>query len=307
MFLAVDLNKIRDNIRKEVQDKLFNWIDIRYNIYGLGLNAIEEMLKFDNIGFFTNNLQDALKIRNVDKKKPIIINKLIDIDQIYDIIINDFILTINSYEQLEEIKKLNIQDDLQLFIQIDLNNFEDGLSLRNFDKAINLIKENKHFNLKGVFGIINNLKNSNITNLKEIIENYKLSSFLIGKKCSLTSDGFLTKDIYANVSNSLAIVEKCYKLEKNDFFIKTKIRRKCFGIKLNILGANLGKEKKYLIDNKFYKSIYQTDEYLYLVGKEALKVGKKLDFTKYFFINNDNNWKKIYILNGKNVEYNNFK
>lgn len=306
MQLAVDLNKIRDNIKENIKDKLFNWIDIRYNAYGLGLDILDEILKIDNIGVFTNNLSEALKIRNIFKKTPIIIGEIDDIEQIYDVIMNNFIFVISEYEMLEEIKKLNIRDELQLFLQIDINNYEDGLSLKYFDKAVELIKNEKNFNLRGIFAIVNDIKSNKLDNLQTILDKKSLTSFVIGKKCDYVSDGFLTKEIFYNTTKSIAIVDKCYKLSKNTLFVNKKIRKDCFGIKLKINGVINIKNNKFKLDDKIYKKINLNEEYLYLIGNDPLKVGKKIDLTNFLIKDSNNNWEKTYILNGKTIEYNNF-
>ena len=307
MQLAVDLNKIRDNIKENIKDKLFNWIDVRYNAYGLGLDIVEEVLKIDNIGLFTNNLLDALKIRNVFKKTPIIVSEIDDIEQIYDVIMNNFIFVISEYEMLEEIKKLNICDELQLFLQIDINNYEDGLSLKYFDKAVELIKNEKNFNLRGIFAIVNDIKSNNLDNLQTILDKKSITSFVIGKKCDYVSDGFLTKEIFYNTTKSIAIVDKCYKLSKNTLFVNKKIRKDCYGIKLNTKEVINNEINKIKLDDKVYKKVYSNEDCLYLMGNEPIKVGKKINLTKYLPKKSNNNWEKTYILNGKTIEYNIFK
>ncbi|MBQ9833707.1 MAG: alanine racemase [Bacilli bacterium] len=306
MQLAVDLNKIRDNIKENIKDKLFNWIDVRYNAYGLGLDILDEILKIDNIGVFTNNLSEALKIRNIFKKTPIIISEIADIEQIYDVIMNNLILVVKDYDELEEIQNLKIRDELQLFLQLNINNFEDGLSTKYFYKAMELIKYEKHFNLRGVYAVVNNAKHNSLDNLQSILASNSMTSFVIGKKCDFVSDGFLTNDVFDNATKSFAVVDKCTKLTKKDIFVDKKVRKECYGIKLKINGVINTKNNKFKLDDKIYKKINLNEEYLYLIGNEPLKVGKKIDLTNYLIKDSNNNWEKTYILNGKTVEYNNF-
>ena len=114
MRTIVDLSIVRDNLKNHLNTKLFSWIDVRNNFYNFGLNLLEDLIKYNNIGIFTNTFEDALKIRNINKSLPIILTNIKNIEQAYDLVVNDITLVIKDYNQLEEITNLNIIDKLSI-------------------------------------------------------------------------------------------------------------------------------------------------------------------------------------------------
>lgn len=302
MKVIVDVNTVRNNINQNIDSNLFNWIDIRNNFLNIGLDLVEDFLKIDNIGFVTNNIKDALRIRNVNKSIPIILLGIDNVDQVYDLIMNNIILGINDYSLLNDIKELNIKDNLSIFIQIDINNYEDGISIKNYKK----FKESNNDSIKivGLYSIINDKKNQ-ISDLEELLEEERLNSFAIGIKSPIFTDGFLSYELLNGVIKYQVKVGKCIPLKKGDVFVNKKIKNDCYGIKIVNYFEDRDNLSKIVIDNTTYKIVSSFDNTLYLIGPSAIKNGKKVDITPYINKNSYINYQVIYNLNGKTINYTN--
>ncbi len=301
MKIVVDIGQIRTNIKQLISSKLFNWIDIRNNFYGFGINLIEDLIKMDNIGFYTDDLKIALKIRNVNKTVPIILTKINDIDYIYDVIMNNIILSVDDAEIMDEILNANIEDKINIALRIDIKNFEDGITLREYKKIKEQLKDNKYIDITNVYTICNNEKNNDLDIFKSVIENANISSFIIGTNKDYTSSGFISKEIFNGAVKYKITVSKCYKLNKGDIFIDTKIRKECYGLRIKLLNAESFNIKEVLVEDNKYKAILANDYTLYLIGKKPVKNGKSIDITNFIWQKHHVNWPIYYKLNEKNI------
>ena len=302
MKVIVDINTIRNNFKNNINSNLFNWIDIRNNFMHTGLGLLEDFLKIDNIGFVTDNIKDALKIRNVNSHIPIIVMGIDNIEQVYDLIMNNIILGINDYSLMNDINELGIKDDLSLFIQIDINNYEDGISIKNYKK----LKDKDNITILGLYAVFNDNHN-NIDDLKVLLEEEGLSSFAIGLKDKLFTDGFISSELLDNAIKYQVKVNKCIPLKKGDIFVNKKIKNDCYGIKITHIYEDLSKYNKLSIEDDSYKIIKYVDNSLYLIGKNPIKINKRIDITKYITSNLYINYPFIYNLNGKIINYTNFE
>ena len=300
MRTIVDLSIVRDNLKNHLNTKLFSWIDVRNNFYNFGLNLLEDLIKYNNIGIFTNTFEDALKIRNINKSLPIILTNIKNIEQAYDLVVNDITLVIKDYNQLEEITNLNIIDKLSIMLQIDINNYEDGIKCKNFSKVASLLEKNSFLNLAGVYVVVNDKKN-NLDDFKELIEKEQLRAFVIGDEVDFVSDGFVSKDLFSYAIRYELNVDKCFKLTKNDLFINKKIKKECYGIRIKADNIDLSLIDKVIIGNSSYKTIKTNHNTLFMIGKDVVKAGKKVDITSKVPNNCYTNWPVVYILNGKVV------
>ena len=300
MRTIVDLSIVRDNLKNHLNTKLFSWIDVRNNFYNFGLNLLEDLIKYNNIGIFTNTFEDALKIRNINKSLPIILTNIKNIEQAYDLVVNDITLVIKDYNQLEEIANLNIIDKLSIMLQIDINNYEDGIKCKNFSKVASLLEKNSFLNLAGVYVVVNDKKN-NLDDFKELIDKEQLRAFVIGDEVDFVSDGFVSKDLFSNAIRYELNVDKCFKLTKNDLFINKKIKKECYGIRIKADNIDLSLIDKVIIGSSSYKTIKTNHNTLFMIGKDVVKAGKKVDITSKVPNNCYTNWPVVYILNGKGV------
>ena len=276
MKAVIDVGIVRSNLKSRINNKLFNWIDIRHNFFNHGLSILEDLIKVEKIGIFTDDINNALKIRNINKYIPIILTKIDNIEQIYDVIMNDLILSVDDIDLFNKIINLGIKDKIELAIKININNYEDGMSIKNYNKLLETVKLNKLINIYLVYTKVNNIKYNDISDFEQLINKEQISSFVIGKDVAFTSDGFISKELFNNAIEFKLLVDKCYKLTKGDIFVNTKIRKDCFGIK--IIADNIGQYclRSLKIDNENYKVVYVNDDTMFLIGKTSVKSNKTI-------------------------------
>ena len=298
MRIVVDVGLLRNNLKKEIASKIFSWIDIRNNFYNFGLSLLEDIFKIDNIGIFTNQLNDAIRVRNVNRQIPIVLTKISNIDQIYDVIINNIILVISDYNQLESIIKLNLQDKLSIIIQLNIDNYEDGIKYNCYNKVYDFIRTHKEFNLVGIYTIVNDM-NNDINKFISIVNEKPVRSFIIGFKHELVSDNFISKEIFNNSVRYELNVDKGYKLLKGDIFVNKKVKKDCYGIRIKADNIDLNLINRIVIDNIRFKTIKYNYNTLFMIGNAPIKSGKKIDITHLITNNCYTNWPVVYVLNGK--------
>ena len=307
MRIVVDINILRNNIKRQLGSSLFGWIDVRNNMYNLGLNLLEDIFKINNIGVFTNSLKDAIKIRNVNPQVPIILTNIINLEQVYDVIINNITLVIKDINQIEEINELKLKDKLSTIMQINIDNYEDGIKIKNYNKALKTMEDSNNFSNIGVFTIVNNSKYNNLDDFKRLLlSNHFEHSFVIGEEVDYISDSFVSANIFDKVIKYELNVDKSYKLTKNSIFINKKIKKDCCGIRVKADNIDLSTIKFLIIDGIKYKTVAVNYNTLFLVGKNYVKIGKKIDVTNYIPQNCYTNWTCVYNLNGKIINFNVF-
>ena len=113
------------------------------------------------------------------------------------------------------------------------------------------------------------------------------------------SDGFASKDLFINAIRYELNVDKCFKLTKNDYFINKKIKKDCYGLRIKADNIDLSLIDKIKIGENTYKTIKTNHNTLFMIGKDVVKAGKKVDITDKIPNNCYTNWPVVYILNGK--------
>ena len=301
MQVVVDINVLKDNLKTSIADKLFNWIDIRDNFNNMGINTLQHVLNIDNIGLFTDSLEDAITIRNFNKYIPIIVSRIERTEQVFDIIMNNLTLSIDDLDTLNEINKLNIKDKLSIVLLIKSDDYEDGISVKGYYKAKEIIKSNNYYIFNGLYTFVSNEKSKNLDDFKNIVSLERSNSFCIGSKEEFTSSGFISKELKKGVISIHTPILKAYKLNGNTCFGGKKIKKECYGIKLKAPNFK-NKEYHYInIDSEKWKIVNYVDDILYLIGNISLKTGKKIDLTNYY-LDSIINYQISFQLNGKMLE-----
>ena len=306
MRTVVDIGKFRINVKNRLANKIFNWIDVRNNFHNLGINLIEDLLKYDNIGFFTNSLKTAIRIREINKQVQIMINHIDNIEQALDLVMNNIILVVSEYSTIDKLLKLNLDDKIQIAVQIDINNYEGGVSPHNYKRIKEMLQNNKKYEVTHIFAITNCVKYNNLEIFKDLVLNEQIKSFILGADLEYVSDGFISKELSKDIRSYQIIVDKCFALNKKDFFINKRIKSELFGIKLFINGINLTELKYIIIDDIKYHKVWYGNDCLYITGKKSVKVGKKVDITSIIPGDYNVNWPIIYKLNDKTIDLNLF-
>ena len=150
----VNIDYLNNNI-----DKLFDYYkdykykiaDLRSNAFGMGLYVVKHLAEKNFDYVFTNTLKEAIEVRKYNQSIPILINKKVDSEFIYDAINNNVTITIDNYGYLEQLNELDLKDDLKVHILVNNNANVIGLNEDELYMAYELIKDNKHLILEGLY------------------------------------------------------------------------------------------------------------------------------------------------------------
>ena len=267
-YIEINLDNISHNVKnviKKFNDYKYYIAMVKANAYGHGLYVINEMIVSGINYFAVSSLEEALTIRKFNKDIPILCTEIIDLDCIKDAIKNKITLTIHDIDYLKEIIKQ--KEKVTVHIKIDTGMHRLGIdNKKEFNKAIELIKENKNVYLEGLYthfatpGVTDNFYDRQIKTFKEITKDIDLkeipiihmsSSFitlshpkidicngirvgtiLYGYDISLKSMNNSPKNILRKIRNK-------YLIKKNNIsecIYDTEIDiKKCFSLKTNIM------------------------------------------------------------------------
>ena len=154
-ILEIDLYKLKNNVKllcESYNDYKYKVANLKDNAYGMGFKIVKTLIQNGINYILVGPLKDAIDIRRFNNEINIIVGYYIDIEQIYDAISNNLIITIPSLEYLKKITELNIRDDLKLQLLIDNGSNKMGLKNKlEVKEAINLIDDSEHLILDGIY------------------------------------------------------------------------------------------------------------------------------------------------------------
>lgn len=276
IFYMIDKNLIKKNIKESQECMSMNLdsvIDGRCKFYGLGNDVISVAEKCKINYVIVNNLKEALEIRKYNDSLNIII-KYLENDYIDDAVVNDFVVTIYDYKDLEEIKKLKLKDDIRVMLFIDSGDNIEGF--KSLSKIDNYQSEIKRLNILGAYSEIRvNKKNENFNRFLETSSSLSKDSlrFIIADKIYDTNVNYFGKNTYIKDIDNIVSLRgniKCVKkFVKNDMFLNKVLKKeKHFGIINTPFKINV---KKVSIKNKLYKVYESLDNYLILEIDNSVK------------------------------------
>ena len=184
----VNIDYLNNNI-----DKLFDYYkdykykiaDLRSNAFGMGLYVVKHLADKDFDYIFTNTLKEAIEIRKYNQSIPILINKQVDLDYIYDAINNNVTITVDNYAYLEQLNSLTLKDDLKIHILVNNRANVIGLNENELYMASELIDDNKHLVLEGLYtnittyGIDDNHYYEQLSVFRDNIKNIDTSKLIV--------------------------------------------------------------------------------------------------------------------------------
>ena len=154
-ILEIDLYKLKDNVKllcESYKDYKYKVACLKDNAYGMGFNIVKTLIQNAINYILVGPLKDAIEIRRFNTDINIIVNYYIDLEEIYEAISNNLIITIPSLEYLKKVAELNIKDDLKIQLLIDNGSNKMGLKSKGEVKeALDLINNNKHILLDGIY------------------------------------------------------------------------------------------------------------------------------------------------------------
>ena len=143
---------------------------VKANAYGHGAENIVNILSPYCNFFATENLQEAVDLRKINKKiKLIVLGYCIDFQKAKD---ENICVTCDSLSQLKEIAKINGKIKIHLKINTGMNRL--GIKTKHqFIKILKFIKKNPKIILDGIFTHCFESSNKEITNIQiEIFKKY---------------------------------------------------------------------------------------------------------------------------------------
>ena len=138
-------------------------LDVSNNAYSHGMYIIKYLP--NNIYLYINNFNDCLLARKYNKNIPIIYGGEITIDNVYDLLVNNIILSLKSSFILKKIKTF---DSTNIILNIDIKGYDGINTKEEINEIINIINNNSNLKL---IGIISKIKEEDYLEFCDLIEN----------------------------------------------------------------------------------------------------------------------------------------
>ena len=156
--IIIDLNKLKENVNKlksAYSDYDYLFACVKNDFFGMGINPINTLIQSGINYLYVSTLEEALRIRKINNDIPILITFDVDDENIYDVINNNFTLTISSVDYLKRINEIKIKDKIKFHILIDNGCNKRGIkSKKELSEILEIIDSNKYFSLEGVYSEI---------------------------------------------------------------------------------------------------------------------------------------------------------
>ncbi len=188
-YVEVNLDHINNNVKKilkKYDDYQYYIGVVKGNAYGHGMYVVKEMISSGINYLAVSCLEEAIDIRDYDKKIPILCLEPISLKYIDDIISNQVTISIPNLEYLKALLKLNFVSKIKIHLKIDSGMHRLGFSCKDLVKeAVTLIENDKRIILEGIFthfattGIADKNWDQQLNNFKEITSLIDLSKIPI--------------------------------------------------------------------------------------------------------------------------------
>ena len=137
-YANIYLNNIKDNVNKIIEkynDYKYYIGVVKNNAYGHGIESIKYMIKGGINYLAVSSLEEALKVRELDKKIPVLILEPITLDGINIAKENNLTITIDNKEYFNKLLNNKIKIKFHLKIDSGMNRFglKDKNELYKFD------------------------------------------------------------------------------------------------------------------------------------------------------------------------------
>lgn len=145
------LNKNASTFKKVVGGKTKIACVVKANAYGHGLEEVVTALDKNKIDWFAvDNLDEALPIRSLGVKKPIILLGYTPFSQLRQAIESDISLTVYDKTTLEKITSLKTKKEARVHLKIETGLNRQGVKGSGLLALAKYIKKNKNLKLEGV-------------------------------------------------------------------------------------------------------------------------------------------------------------
>lgn len=189
-YVEVNLDNLKNNVKNIIN--YYNNYDyyfgvVKGNAYGHGITYVINELIDSGINYLAvSSLEEALEVRNINKKIPILCLEPIAIEYIDICIKNKITITVHEFNYAKELINKNLNKNIKIHLKID-----SGMNRLGFKdkKEINLIykelKENKNIEIEGIYthfatlGINDKEWDNQLAKFKELTSDIDLSEIPI--------------------------------------------------------------------------------------------------------------------------------
>lgn len=155
-YVEVDLDNLKSNVKtitNYYKDYQYFFGVVKGNAYGHGVkNTINELIESGINYLAVASLEEALEIRKINNKIPILCLEPIQIEYIPICMENNITITIHDYSYAKQILELNIGQNLKIHLKIDSGMNRIGFkNKRELDEIYNELKNKEHILIEGIF------------------------------------------------------------------------------------------------------------------------------------------------------------
>ena len=154
--ILINLDNLNNNlqvIRTKIGEKMKVMAIVKSNAYGHGAVEVSKYLANQGVDYLAvTNLPEALELRLAGIKIPILIIALIDFDEYCQCLQNDIMLTVCSYQQLEQLEKFAEEAKIKakVVLKVDTGMNRIGIKYSEAANYANYILQCNNIELKGV-------------------------------------------------------------------------------------------------------------------------------------------------------------
>lgn len=132
-----------NQFRKIVPKKKIMGI-LKSNAYGHGLREISNILNTTDIDWFgIDSPSEALELKNLKIKKPMLVLGYTTLEEIKLLIENDVSFTVYDLEHIQKIIDLKLNRVAKIHLKIDTGMHRQGISNNQIDKYVEVLKQNE--------------------------------------------------------------------------------------------------------------------------------------------------------------------
>lgn len=162
--IEINAGNLLNNLKqfKDITNKKSMFV-VKANAYGHGLKEIIEITKADSSvdQYAVDSLAEALLIRSLQKKKPILVLGWTDPDELKELIVNGFETVVPSVEQMRLVKLISKKMNRKALIHLEIETGTNRLGL-DPGKAISLLEGIKEQNIeiRGIYSHFANIEDT---------------------------------------------------------------------------------------------------------------------------------------------------
>ena len=205
---------------------------VKNDAYHHSVYVVNDLIKGGVNYLAVSSLEEAIKVRKINKNIPILCLEIISLDYLDLIIKNNITITVERLDYLKKLLSYNLEDLIKVHLAVDSGMHRLGFdNKKDLTTSFYLLKEAKHLFLEGIYS------HFATSGIADPYYDYQLNKFL-----ELTSNIYLEEIPIVHLGRSITLVGK----EKPNF---------CNGIRLGIVMYGFNQSRK--IDYDSLKGKYQ--------------------------------------------------